>query len=298
MSYVEKKLDQAYEHAKIIPFRKDSKFILMSDCHRGQGNGGDNFLPNENVFYGALEYYDKKGFTYIELGDGDELWENRSMNTILRTHSQVFRLLNSFYKKEHLYMLYGNHDIVKKRRNFMKPECHNYYCDAVNPEDSFLYKIPFYESLILKNEDTGQKVFLVHGHQGSLLNDDFWQLGRFLVRFVWRPLELVGFKAPTGAGRSRKLVEKIEKELCSYACKKDEIIIAGHTHRPIYPHPGECPYFNDGSCIHPQCITGLEIENNTVSLVKWNISTTPDLHLYIARQVLDGPENLSEYAAQ
>ena len=295
MPYVQKKLSQAYDRAKIIPFREDSKFIIMSDCHRGQGNGGDNFLPNENVYYGALEYYNNKGFTYIELGDGDELWDNRSMNTILRTHSQVFRLMKLFYQKDRLYMLYGNHDIVKRRPGFMKPECHNYYCDAVNPETSFLYKIPYYESLILENEENGQRLFLVHGHQGSLLNDDLWQLGRFLVRFVWRPLELVGFKAPTGAGRSRKLVEKIEKELCSYACETNEIIIAGHTHRPIFPHPGECAYFNDGSCIHPQCITGLEIENNTITLVKWRIAATPDRHLYIARQVLDGPENLSEY---
>ncbi len=298
MSHVEKKLSQVYDRAKVIPFCSSSKFVIMSDCHRGQGNGGDNFLPNENVFYGALEYYYKNGFSYIELGDGDELWENRSMNTILRTHSQVFRLMNCFYKEGRLFMLYGNHDIVKRRTNFMQPECRNYYCDSVGKEESFLYKIPCYESVILQNTKNGQRLFLVHGHQGSLINDDLWQLGRFLVRFVWRPLELIGFRAPTGAGRSQKLVEKIEKELCSYACRSNEILIAGHTHRPIFPHPGECPYFNDGSCVHPQCITCLEIENNAVSLIKWNIAASEDRHLYIARQVLDGPEDLSGYVLQ
>ena len=51
----------------------------MSDCHRGQGTEGDNFLKNQNLFLGALEYYNHRGFIYIELGDGDELCENRKI---------------------------------------------------------------------------------------------------------------------------------------------------------------------------------------------------------------------------
>ena len=47
--------------------------------------------------------------------------------------------------------------------------------------------------------------------------------------------------------------------------------------------------------VHPQCITGLEIENNAITLVKWAISTTPDRLLYIERQVLDGPERIADY---
>ena len=57
MSRLDTKLDQLFTYAPVLSYKKDSKFILMSDCHRGQGNWGDNFLPNQNVFYGALEYY-------------------------------------------------------------------------------------------------------------------------------------------------------------------------------------------------------------------------------------------------
>ena len=297
MSRLDSKLDQLFTYAPVLSYKKDSKVILMSDCHRGQGNWGDNFLPNQNVFYGALEYYYDHGFTYIELGDGDELWENRSMNAILRTHSRVFRLMNAFYRQKRLYMLYGNHDIIKRRQNLLKPDCRNYYCDTIEKEDSFLDKILYHEGLILQSEEDNSQLFLIHGHQGSLLNDELWHLGRFLVRYVWRPLELVGFKAPTGAGRSKKLVEKIEKELCSYARTNSKILIAGHTHRPVFPHPGDCPYFNDGSCVHPQCITGLEIENNALTLVKWSISATPERLLYIDRQILDGPEPIAAYGS-
>ena len=73
------------------------------------------------------------------------------------------------------------------------------------------------------------------------------------------------------------------------------MLITGHTHRPIFPSPGECPYFNDGSCVHPRCITGLEIENNGICLVKWAVATRADRTLYIEREVLEGPVPLAAY---
>lgn len=50
MSAVAKRLEEVYQRAKILPFNKHSKMILMSDCHRGQGNTGDNFLANQTLF--------------------------------------------------------------------------------------------------------------------------------------------------------------------------------------------------------------------------------------------------------
>ena len=90
MSFLEKRLQSVYQNAPIIPYHSKTKFILMSDCHRGQGNAADNFLQNQNVFYGALEYYYQNGFIYIELGDGDELWENRKIKPIIDIHSDAF----------------------------------------------------------------------------------------------------------------------------------------------------------------------------------------------------------------
>ena len=115
------------------------------------------------------------------------------------------------------------------------------------------------------------------------------------MRYVWKPLETIGFRAPTGSGRSVKLVEKIEKKLCAYSRETNRIVIAGHTHRPVFPNPGSCPYFNDGSCVHPYSITCLEIENDQIALVRWSFSTTEDRLLFISREVLNGPENLSDF---
>ena len=67
MPSITAKLDKLYSTSAVLPFDNSSRIILMSDCHRGQGNGADNFLPNSMIFQGALEYYYQNGYTYIEL---------------------------------------------------------------------------------------------------------------------------------------------------------------------------------------------------------------------------------------
>ena len=97
-----KRLSQLMSTAKVIRFDETSKFIIMSDCHRGEGNWGDNFSSNQNLYFTALSYYNKRSFTYIELGDGDELWENRRMKNIIKTHSDAFWLMSLFYQEGRL----------------------------------------------------------------------------------------------------------------------------------------------------------------------------------------------------
>lgn len=296
MFSVRQRLQEAYAAAKVIPFDDHSKFIILSDCHRGQGNSGDNFLPNQEIYCGALDYYYARGYTYIELGDGDELWENRCQAPIIQTHARAFDLLSRFYREGRLHMIYGNHDIVKRRKSYPS-QCASYYCDCERCEKPLFPDLEIPESLVLEHRHTGQRLLLVHGHQGSLLNDALWPLARFLVRYFWGPLELIGFLAPVGGGRPRIKTEKVEKELCAFASSENQIVIAGHTHRPIFPQPGECPYFNDGSCVHPRCITGLEISNGQISLVKWSVGTHQDRSLFIEREVLGGPAPLAAYTS-
>lgn len=295
MYSVEKRLEAVYRKAGRIRFDETDKFIIMSDCHRGQGNLNDNFLPNQQVYFGALRHYLQAGFTYIELGDGDELWENRSIGPIIAAHSDVFWLLSRFYQRGRLYLLYGNHDAVKARKGFAARRCENYYCEAENCCRPLFPDILLREGLVLESRNGGQQILLVHGHQGDLLNDLLWPAARFLVRYAWRPLEAVGFTAPTGAGRAREKREKLEIGLSAYAQAKRCLVIAGHTHRPAFSQPGRGRYFNDGSCVHPRCITGIEIEEGCISLVKWAVATRADQVLYVARERLEGPVPLQDY---
>ena len=67
----QKRLDNAFQHVPILPLNAESKYVLFSDCHRGNGTNNDNFLKNQHLYIAALKHYYKNGFTYIELGDGD-----------------------------------------------------------------------------------------------------------------------------------------------------------------------------------------------------------------------------------
>lgn len=73
------------------------KDIIFSDCHRGVGNASDNFIKNEFIYLAALRYYFFKDFIYLELGDGDELWENRSFEDIKDMHPESFELMSKFF---------------------------------------------------------------------------------------------------------------------------------------------------------------------------------------------------------
>lgn len=289
------RLSKVLDESSIITFDDNSRFVIMSDCHRGIGNWGDNFLGNQNLFFAALYHYYENGFTYIELGDGDELWENRDINDIISTHSDAFWLMSLFYKDNRLYMLYGNHDIVKRDPHYTKNNCHSFYCDSTDSHVPLFPGIQFPEGLILQYRNSAYKILLTHGHQADFQNDTLWRLSRFLVRYLWRPLELIGVKDPTSTSKNHKNKSAVENKLKEWVDQNKHPLICGHTHRPTFPEVGETPYFNDGSCVHPRCITALEIRNGTISLVKWAILTRPDRSLYVGREVLDGPVRLLEY---
>jgi len=267
----------------------------MSDCHRGIGNWGDNFSGNENIYFAALYYYYENGYTYIELGDGDELWENRRIEDIIAAHNDAFWLLSLFYKKRRLYMIYGNHDIVKKKSRFIRTKCREFYCDNTNSNMSLFPGIKIPEAFLLVNTNTNDTILLTHGHQADFLNYNLIKLSGFLVRYIWRPLELIGIKDPTSAAKNNIRKNKIEKRLSDWAIKNNQLMICGHTHRPVFPQVGEGLYFNDGCCVHPRSITCIEINSGTISLVKWAIMTRADRTLYVGREVIAGPVRLSDY---
>ena len=287
----ESRLNKLFQTSPVVPCDYLSRFVIMSDCHRGIGNWGDNFLKNQNIYSAALDYYYQNDYTYIELGDGDELWENRNMSEIVATHSDVFELLARFYGEQRLYMLCGNHDFVKKKQQFLRC-CNDYYCENKCCRLPLMPGLCVPEGLILKNRINGHCIFLVHGHQGDLLNDTLWKFSRFLVRYIWRPLELFALNDPTSTAKNNTKKSAVEQRLSAWSSKHSRMLIAGHTHRPMFPVDGTSRYFNCGSCVHPHCITALEIHNNKITLVKWLVKSHRDLSLHIGREILAGPADL------
>lgn len=290
-----KRVSKVFETAQQILFDDSSRIVLMSDCHRGDGSWADDFSRNQNLYFTALTHYYNENYTYIELGDGDELWENSEFFDIKQVHSDVFWLLSKFYNKGRLYLILGNHDMVKKDKSFVKSNLSKYLDETERRFVPLFKNIKLHEGLILKHRVTGDKIFLVHGHQVDCLNDRLWKLARFLVRYLWRPLNTFGVNDPTRTAKNYKRKETVEKRLTEWVIKEKHMLIAGHTHRPTFPEVGEPTYFNDGSCVHPRCITAIEIANGYIILVKWNVKTKNDGTLFIGREVLAGPRILKDY---
>lgn len=262
------RISKAFDHALCLPLDCRSRYILLSDCHRGTGNANDNFLKNEFLYLAALNEYFRRGFTYLELGDGDELWENRSFGKIGEMHRHSFDLIEKFDSAGRFYAVYGNHDMVKKCAGFQEKYSH-----------------PYYPGIILKDAKRRTDIYLTHGHQADLLNSTFWRLSRFLVRYVWKPLEGIGVPDPTSAAKNVKKKNQSERALSDWAKQNRHILITGHTHHPM-AGTKESPYLNTGSCIHPSGITGIEIENRCLTLVKWSVGTRADLSFCASREIL------------
>ncbi len=287
------RLSKSFEGALRLPLNNCSKYALLSDCHRGTGTNNDNFLKNRNLYSAALQHYYKTGYTYIELGDGDELWENRSMEQIIEAHGDIFWLLSLFQKQNRLYMLYGNHDMIKKNSRYTTRCCSSYPCccgaDPHWENQPLLPGMVFHSGIILENDlPDSRDVYLTHGHQTDLFNSTLWRLNCFLVRYLWKPLERYGVLDPTSAAKNYTQKRKAEERLHHWAKQEERILITGHTHRPTLSED-DTYYYNSGSCVHPCCITCLEIEHRQIRLVKWTLATRPDMSLYVTRELLAGP---------
>lgn len=279
------RLDRCFRDACVLPLNSRSKYILFSDCHRGTGRANDNFLKNEFLYIAALRHYERCGFTYLELGDGDELWENRSMEKIKEMHLHSFELLARFYEQQRLYVIYGNHDIVKKNAAFADKYFHTYYNDKVLCSCVFCPDICFHPGIILQDSGGKHDIYLTHGHQADAFNSTFWRASRFLVRYVWKNLELLGVPDPTSAAKNTVRKGRTEERLARWAREHGHILITGHTHHPMAGSL-DALYFNTGSCVHPTGITGIEIENRCISLVKWSMGTKDDQTVYVRREIL------------
>lgn len=288
------RISKSFDEALCLPLKKCSKYILLSDCHRGTGSANDNFLKNEYLYLAALNYYYCRGFTYLELGDGDELWENRSLAKIKDMHVQSFRMMSRYYSGGRLYVIYGNHDMVKKQPDFRQKYFQSFYCERAMQELPLCPGIRFYSGIILRDEEHKKDIYLTHGHQADPLNSTFWRLSRFLVRYVWKPLEGLGVPDPTSAAKNNIKKKKSEERLTRWAVENGHLLVTGHTHHPMIGTK-ESPYFNTGSCIHPSGITGIEIENRCLTLVKWSTQAAADLTLQATREVLGETVCVDDY---
>jgi len=108
-------------------------------------------LRPERLFLRVLTRYYNQGYTYVEVGDGDELWQHRRFGAIRAAHQRVFDLLHAFDEDGRLHLIVGNQDIQGGRHEPVVKD-----------------GIAAPHGLVLEHADTGQDIFAVHGHLSAV----------------------------------------------------------------------------------------------------------------------------------
>ncbi len=93
-----------------IDFNESDKFIIFSDQHKGARNYADDFGFAYDNYYAALTYYNQNQFTFVSLGDSEELWEN-TLDNVKKHNQKSFELEAEFLKRNAFIKIFGNHDL-------------------------------------------------------------------------------------------------------------------------------------------------------------------------------------------
>ena len=295
---------------KIIPFTSSSRFIIFSDQHKGRNDFADDFRLSKKNYITALDHYFKEGFTFFNLGDCEELWENTEKAAVDINRDSLLKEVQ-FLLDNRYYRTFGNHDLAWKfsfpRNMFLKP--------------LFGDKLDVCEGFILNTTHDGKeyRIFLTHGHQGDNRSDGNW-FSTWFVAAIWTPIQRFLDISLNTLSDSYALVDKHNRILYDWSSEQSRLIlITGHTHKPVFAsldhierlekeivrataekndqlilqltaelekrkseYAGKATskievnpsYFNTGCCCFSDGdITGIEIDNGEIRLIKWEQET-------------------------
>ena len=284
---VEKSLSKLYNSSKkkisgrvklIDVDLADTKMIIFSDQHKGNRSGADDFLACEKNYIAALQFYNSNAYSFINLGDSEELWKFTAQQ-IIPANKDCFAAEAAFQPKRY-YKTFGNHDLIWKNKldvSFLL-------------KNDFQMPLQVYEGIVLRNRTKNIKldIFLTHGHQGDLMSDNNI-LSTWIVAHIWMPLQRylrININSPS---KDFSLRNKHNKMMYEWSSRQsDLLLITGHTHNPVFASgkylnhpsneiPGNIPaaslkpsYFNTGCCCFSDGdITGIEIADDHIRLIKW-----------------------------
>jgi UDP-2,3-diacylglucosamine pyrophosphatase LpxH len=264
----------------------EGKYVVFSDVHRGnRKDKGDDFKHNEDLYLRALDHYMKHDFALVLAGDVEDGWECNCETIIEAYRESVYEMERRFVEKGAYYRVWGNHD--------------SDWADSVKVERLLapaLGNVAVYPALVL-----GDKIVIVHGHQGDLLSDVYAWASRLFNKYFWKPVlqDRLGMKNTLRTAYSTIRGHDRDKSLYAWATRRKMLLIAGHTHRGMFesyskadrmilkareagddgpggavetPRLGADPapsYFNDGCCIFTDGMTAIEIDAGQIRLVKW-----------------------------
>ena len=117
------------------------RVIVFSDQHKGAKNGADDFMMCERSYLAALDYYNEKDFLFVSLGDNDELWENR-WPAVKKNNAASFEKEKKFIARGAFIKIFGNHDLAWNTDVTTGMEMEKIYGQKIRVYEGVLLKIP------------------------------------------------------------------------------------------------------------------------------------------------------------
>ena len=229
----QRSLEQERAEGEIVLDIHNARFVIFSDHHKGNRNGADDFQICERAYNAALAYYDRLKYTLIVMGDVEELWEEWPQ-TVLKAYSHTLELEGRFHRDGRYLRFWGNHDDAWSHTDLVE--------DLLMPALGG-GSLKVRESLILhvrEGEEELGRVFLVHGHQGTLDSDRIAPLSKFAVRYFWRPIQRFLKLSLNTPAKDFELRYAHDTAMYLWSQAREKVVlIAGHTHRPVFkskPH--------------------------------------------------------------
>jgi UDP-2,3-diacylglucosamine pyrophosphatase LpxH len=221
-------LEQERVEGKTVFDIQNDKLIIFSDHHKGNRDGADDFWVCEQAYNAALSYYDRLQYTLIVLGDVEELWEEWPQ-TVLKAYPHTLELEGMFQRAERYMRFWGNHDDAWSHADVVEK--------SLIPVLGGL-PLKVRESLILHVRDGENelgRLFLIHGHQGTLDSDRIAPISKFLLRYFWRPLQRITKIYLNTPSQDYELRYEHDSAMYFWSQAQEKVVlIAGHTHRPVF----------------------------------------------------------------
>ncbi|RYY33853.1 MAG: metallophosphoesterase [Sphingobacteriaceae bacterium] len=305
----------------LVPFNAETdKFIILSDQHKGGRDRSDIFALAERNYLTALDHYYTEGFTYVNLGDSEELWENLFL-TVKNHNKETFEKEKQFLQQKRFIKVFGNHDLYWDNDPLAAVSLLQIYGEAIKVHEGVILQT------VINNKPLF--IFMTHGHQGDLQSDGNW-FSKWFVSNVWAPLQSfleLNINTPATNDLFKTDHNRIMYEWS--AKKQDVVLITGHTHQPVFASlthleklyadlmrakkennlekmnelqtqinlrqnkGDQIPdfnvyvptYFNTGCCcFNDGDITGIEIEGNCIRLIKWEYNSNGESKRFVLEE--------------
>lgn len=282
------------------------KIIIFSDLHKGNKKRSDDFAAAEKNYLAALNYYYQQNYTLIVLGDSEELWKF-NLFTVKKHNHASFELEKKFLQRKALIKIFGNHDVFWNNDPFAPLQLMSIYGEAVHIYEAALLKYNTGEKrmdifLTHGHQGDGQsdgnkfsawfvaKIWApLQAYLDLNINtpafNDILKTEHNQFMYEWsseqKSLILITGHTHQPVFESMTHLERLYKQLLLARQNGDAMVInqlqeAIAFRRQEYDHVSEdylqlkpC-YFNSGCCCFSDGdITGIEIEDGAIRLIKW-----------------------------